>query len=430
MCTRFLSVVFSAFLVLQSSSTRADNPPLIEPYLIEGRIADGIAASKEHLAAHPDDAQAQFGLATAEFLQAIERLGQGLHRHGALGSRSWLGRILPILRLPVPENPEPVATSANDVRSLVQVFLNDLAVAEKTLSVLDGDEVTLPLHVGRIHFDFNADGKASVEESGWQLFQTITNRPRAMRGRPTDGGAAMPAAAEAFVVKFDRGDAYWLQGYCHLLSAFGEGALAHDADAFFGVVGPYLFATPASPVLPVEMFRETSRGNLPVPFDEVYIADIIAAIHETRFPLVAPARMEKALGHLEQVLALSGKTWQAIEAETDNDAEWIPNTNQTCVLPGMRVTAEMISSWQDFLDEAEAILAGEKLVPHWRLKAGYGINIRQVFLEPRDVDLVRWVQGAAAVPYVSQGPRTDPKTWAAIQRSFRGQFLSFAIWFN
>lgn len=430
MCTRFLSLVFSAFLVLQSSFTRADDPPLIEPYLIEGRIADGIAASKEHLAAHPDDAQAHLGLATAEFLQAIERLGQGLYRHGALGSRSWLGRIFPIVRLPVPENPDPVTTSADDVRSLVQVFLNDLAVAEKTLASLPAGEVSLPLHVGRVHLDFNADGTVSVDESGWRLFQTITSRPRAMRGQPTDQGGAMPAAAEAFVVKFDRGDAYWLQGYCHLLSAFGEVALAHDADAFFGVVGPYLFARPAAPDLPPEMFRETSQGNIPVPVNEIYLADIIAAIHETRFPLVAPPRMEKALAHLEQVLALSRTTWQAIEAETDNDAEWIPNTNQTCVLPGMRVTAEMIAGWQDFLDEAEAILAGEKLVPHWRLKAGYGINLRQVFLEPRDFDLVRWAQGSAAVPYVSQGPRTDPKTWAAIQRSFRGQFLSFAFWFN
>ncbi len=430
MCVRFLSVVFSAVLVLQSSSAWADDLPLIESYLIEGRIADGIAASKEHLAQHPDNAQAHLGLATAEFLQAIERLGQGLYRHGALGSQNRLGRIFPIVRLPVPDNPNPATTSADDVRSLVQVFLNDLAVAEQTLASLPVAEVTLPLHVGRIHFDFNADGMVSIEESGWQLFQAITNPPRAMRGRPNDAGGGMPPVAEAFVVKFDRGDAYWLQGYCHLLSAFGEVALAHDADAFFGVVGPYLFSQLASPDLPPKMFRETGSGTLPLPVDEIYIADIIAAIHETRFPLVAPPRMEQALTHLEQVLALSRKTWQAIEAETDNDDEWIPNTNQTCVLPGMQVTAEMIAAWQDFLDEAEAILAGEKLVPHWRLKAGYGINLRRVFLEPRDLDLVRWAQGAAAVPYISQGPRTDRDTWASIQRSFRGQFLGFAIWFN
>ena len=107
----------------------ADSPPLIESFLIEGRLADGIAASKQHLAAHPGDAEAQLGLAAAEFLQAVERLGQGLYRHGALGSRSWLGRLLPIVRLPVPENPDPIATSADEVRALVKTFLDDLATA-------------------------------------------------------------------------------------------------------------------------------------------------------------------------------------------------------------------------------------------------------------------------------------------------------------
>lgn len=425
----FLSVMLSALVTLLPSFTWADDAPLIEPYLIEGRIADGIAASKEHLAAHPDDAQVHFGLATAEFLQAVERLGQGLHRHGAFGSRSWLGRMLPIVRLPVPENPEPATTSAAEVRSLVQVFLNDLAVAEKTLASLNTDEVSLPLHVGKMHFDFNADGTISAEESGWQMFQAITNARRPFRGQPNDANGQMPPAVEAFVVKFDRGDAYWLQGYCHLLSAFGEVALAHDADVFFNVVAPYLFAVPAAPDLPPTMFRETSQ-SMNLPFDQVHIADLVAAVHETRFPLIAPPRMEKALTHLEQVLALSRKTWNAIEAENDNDAEWIPNPRQQCVLPGMQVTAEMIGSWQDFLGEAEEILAGRKLIPHWRLKDGYGINIRRVFLEPRDMDLVRWAQGAAAVPYTEQGPRTNPSTWAAIQRSFRGQFLSFAVWFN
>ena len=427
---RLISVLFVAvWMGALPADAFAGSPPLIESFLIEGRLADGNAASKQHLAAHPGDAEAQLGLATAEFLQAVERLGQGLYRHGALGSRSWLGRLLPIVRLPVPENPDPIATSADDVRALVQTFLDDLATAERSLDAIAVDDVILPLHMGQIHFDFNADGIASAEESGWQMFQTMMNGRRVSRGRGAADDDAGNAIAKAFVIQLDRGDAYWLQGYCHLLSAFGEAALAHDADAFFGVVGPYLFAKPAAPDLPAEMFAETSRG-MNLPFDEVHIADTIAAVHETRFPLVAPERMEKSLHHLEAVLALSRKTWESIEAETDDTAEWIPNARQTGVLPGMAVTAEMISSWQDFLDEAEAILAGKKLVPHWRLRDGYGINVREVFLQPRDFDVVRWVQGAAAVPYVSQGPCTNRATWAAIQRSFRGQFLSFAVWFN
>ena len=435
MRSHFLGVVLIAVGGLLPKLAAAESPPFVEPppliesFLLDGRLAEGIAASHQRLADHPDDVQTRFGLAVAEFLQAVEHLGQSLYRHGALGSRSWLGRMLPIVRLPVPENEQPVGTSAADVRELIQVFLTELAVAEKTLASLSTDEVSLPLHVGQIHLDFNADGTVTADESGWQLFQTITNGRRGNRAAGGDRATEIPPDVKAFVVKFDRGDAYWLQGYCHLLSGFAEAALAHDADAFFNVIAPYLFAQPTNPDLPPEMFRETSR-ELGLPVEDLHIADLVAAVHETRFPLVEPARMTRSLHHLKQVLALSRLTWQAIEAETDNEAEWIPNTRQTCVVPGMQVTAEMMSGWQKFLDEAEDILAGEKLVPHWRLRDGYGINLQRVFVEPRDFDLVRWAQGAAAVPYVSQGPCTDRKTWSAIQRSFRGQFLSFAVWFN
>lgn len=46
------------------------------------------------------------------------------------------------------------------------------------------------------------------------------------------------------------------------------------------------------------------------------------------------------------------------------------------------------------------------------------------------MDLVRWVQGAAAVPYVAEGECSDPEFWWRLQQLFRGQFLGFAIWFN
>ena len=96
----------------------------------------------------------------------------------------------------------------------------------------------------------------------------------------------------------------------------------------------------------------------------------------------------------------------------------------------MQVSGEMIAGWREFLDEAAAILAGRRLVRHWRLAPGRGIDLRRVFLEPRTMDLVRWVQGAAAVPYVAEGECSDPAFWWRLDQLFRGQFLGFAIWFN
>lgn len=403
--------------------------PLIEPFLLEGRLADGIAASRDHLAQKPDDDEARFGLAVAEFLQSVERLGQTLHRHGALGQQSQLTRIIPFFRLPVPDNPAPAETSYEDARSLIQTFLNDLAVAEATLEKLGESEVSLPLRFGLIRLDLDADGKATEAEALWRILEAFdSRRPFPPGTRRTISQEELRALSEAFVIHFDRGDAYWLQGYCHLLSAVGEYALAHETEDFFAVIAPYLFAKPTAPSLSSKQFNEVSPIS-GMPMDMGPFADAITAIHRMVFPVIEPSRTKKALEHLEAVVALSRKTWRSIQAETDNDHEWIPNAAQQCVIPGMTVTAEMIDAWQGFLDESEAILAGETLVPHWRLRSGMGINLRKVFLEPEPFDLIGWVQGSAT-PHVQSGRCASSQRWAELQQAFRGQFIGFAIWFN
>ena len=256
-------------------------------------------------------------------------------------------------------------------------------------------------------------------------------RPRYVGGTelppPTD--EELRRVAEAFALRLDRGDACWLQGYCHLLSALGEYALAHDMEACFDVLAPRLFARPKVRQLPAGMFRE--QDNVQQFIGDIGVfADLIATVHEMRFAVIEPERCRKALGHLEKVIGLSRDSWTAIEAETDDDHEWIPNAKQKGAIPDMQVSGEMIAGWREFLDEAAAILAGRRLVRHWRLAPGRGIDLRRVFLEPRTMDLVRWVQGAAAVPYVAEGECSDPAFWWRLDQLFRGQFLGFAIWFN
>ena len=422
-------VNFGGFSLFADPAAGQD-APLIEPFLVEGRLADGIAASREHLATKPDDDQARFGLAVAEFLQSVERLGQTLHRHGALGQQGRLTRIIPFFRLPVPDNPDPAETSYEDARSLIQTFLNDLEVAEATLAKLGEREVSMPLRFGLIRLDLDGDGETSEAEALWRILEAFDSQRTFPPGtRQAASRDELRAASEAFVIHFDRGDAYWLQGYCHLLSAVGEYALAHDTENFFAVLAPYLFAKPTTPSLPTELFKDVAP--VPgMPLEMGSVADAITALHRIRFPVVAASRTEKSLSHLEQVLALSRKTWQSIQAETDNNHEWIPNASQQCVIPGMAVTAEMIAAWQGFLDESESILKGETLVPHWRLRSGMGINLRMVFLEPNTFDLIEWAQGSAAVPYVQQGRCTSSRRWGELQQAFRGQFIGFAIWFN
>lgn len=126
----------------------------------------------------------------------------------------------------------------------------------------------------------------------------------------------------------------------------------------------------------------------------------------------------------------SRSMWAAAAAETDDDHEWIPNERQSSILPGGRLTADMIAGWHDFLREAEELLEGRKLIPFWRADKSKGVNLKRIFTEPRTLDLVLWIQGSAAAPYLEEGPVTEPDTWRRFQLLFRGEFIGFALWLN
>jgi hypothetical protein len=90
----------------------------------------------------------------------------------------------------------------------------------------------------------------------------------------------------------------------------------------------------------------------------------------------------------------------------------------------------------------EDLLEGRKLIPFWRdylrimgpgaaiPPTGRGVNLRRALQEPRDFDLILAVQGTAVLPYVEEGPLSQPQTWNELLRAFRGSFFGFAIWFN
>ena len=422
----FLGPAVAAILLCGGFATvlRAEPPPLAERFLLGDGIVSGVAALDRHLAAHGDDDEARFGLGVLQFMRAVERLGQSLHHHGGLGGESGVARIFPLLRLPVPANPKPAETSYDDVRGMIKAFIADLAAAERTLAAIRDENVALPLRFGLVRLDLDGDGKAGEAEALWRLHAAFTGQPRP--NAASERELERQRAAEALVVRLDRGDAFWLQGYCHLLSAIGEVALAYDMGEHFDVIAPYLFDRPRGQALPAGMFSpEAGRW-----FSAAQLADLYVFMFKTPWPVIDRERMPAALAHLEEVVRLSRESWQAIEAETDDADEWIPNANQACVIPGVRVSPEMIAGWREFLDQAEAILAGRRLVPHWRLAPGQGINLRRVFLEPRPFDVVGWAQGAAAVPYAEKGECSSSETWRRLQQVFRGNFIGFAIWFN
>jgi hypothetical protein len=126
----------------------------------------------------------------------------------------------------------------------------------------------------------------------------------------------------------------------------------------------------------------------------------------------------------------SRRMWKFALAERDADREWIPNPHQTGVIPNIQVSQEQLDRWMEFLDEVDALLEGRKLLPFWRNAGGKGVNLKRVFTEPRRFDLVLWVQGTAATPYLEDGTVTRQEFWERLQRTFGGNFIGFAIWWN
>ena len=94
----------------------------------------------------------------------------------------------------------------------------------------------------------------------------------------------------------------------------------------------------------------------------------------------------------------------------------------------MPVTQAQVDGWLHALDDFDAVLDGTKLVPHWRFSQGF--NLKRVFFEPRDFDLVLWVAGYGAVPYLEDGPTLSISDWNQWNHAFNGNFLGYALWFN
>lgn len=417
---RGFSLCLGVLLLAGSNCEAAPKPaspasaPLIESYLIQGKLADGEKALLEALEKMPEDDQARFSLGMVRFLRGIERFAQTQYRHGLLQHRL---QFVPFVRSIVPENAEPERLTYADTRQMLSTLNGDLQQAEATLAQVQSADVRLPLHFGRIRLDLNNDGKAEDSETLWRMF-AVLNRSRQLTEE----------TAQQFQITFDAGDVHWLRGYCHLLMTLTDVSLAYDSHDLFERTAHLFYPSVETPYafLAEQSAADRRVGGL----EYNNIVDVIAMIHLMNFPVHDAEHMQSALAHMQAMIEQSRASWNLILAETDDDHEWLPNPEQTGVIPNVRVRPEMIDGWRAFLDEGEAILDGKKLLPFWRGEKKLGVNLRRVFTEPQRFDLVIWIQGTGANPYLEEGTMTDPVVWQRLMRVFRGEFLGFAIWFN
>ena len=416
MLARLASCLFAAliaaFLSTQAAAQTA-TPQLMGDRLRAGQLMALQSELTARLEAAPADDQARFALGATQFIIAVEHMAQSMYRHGLQPPRGLMQQF-PFFRFPVPPNPAPEKLDYGKMRAIFQAMVDDLGKTEATLAKITAADVKLPIAIGLARLDLNGDGKADEGETLWRVLDSSL------------GGGNIPAeAVDRFIITFDRADVAWLRGYTHLLRALLEFGLAHDWRMGFDASFHMLF--------PGAQLPNALLNTLPPRpddwFDAPSIADTIAFIHLMHWEVTEPERLKASLGHLESVVALSRESWGFILKETDDEAEWIPSpTQKNAVMPAATITQQTVDGWMVFLGEFEAILKGQKLIPHWRLAKG--INFRRVFTEPAPFDPILWAQGSAALPYLEDGPMTDAETWGRIMMMFEGNFLGYAMWFN
>ena len=382
--------------------------------------ADTVAARDTALgeldAAKASDPLAAYAAGSVQFFVALEKLAGGLHRHGFESPQSFM---LPLMRLPVPANPNPEPLTYEGFRQILSDF-------REAMAAIGGDAG--PGAGRRRH---RARGRP---RQAWHRPRRGRQDRAAGKCRRNHGGAVVRRRARQtpapLVFRFDRADGYWLQGYANFLMAQADFWLAHDFRQAFDESFHMLFPKAKLPMQDTLVPLDEQSGSMFA--SEWRIADFVSFIHLINWQVAEPERRKAARAELLEMIRLSREDWKAIRAETDNDREWLPGPQQGGVhrLTGLEVTEIEVQAWHAALQMAEDLLEGRKLLPHFRF-ADKGINMKRFFDEPKTFDLVLSITGPGVVPYLEQGPMLTSEEWWALQSQFGGAgFMTFALWFN
>lgn len=449
-------------LSLFASNSRADNSFGTEfnRLLLEGQIAEARVLAESQVRLEGVEAEARFAIGVAQFFQAVEGLGQDLHKYGFTSDRIGVGETLigsPFLRLPIPRNPSPAPITYDAARQMLADFRADLETTERLLSEVPPGDVGLRIDLASVRLDLNGDGSGDDRERVGPLVVATT------------GLIFQPRES---MIRFDESDVLWLRGYSHLLMAISDFALAHDWQALFDATLYGFFPQSGLPTQALAdqqakqyaRMRSGSQGSSfydlyeysPDPLDPLYqewaatdegmrylsyerdetalfagpIADLIAMIHLMRWDVVEPERLRSSREHLLRMIDLSRANWDLILKETDDDAEWLPGPRQTSLFPTMQVDQVLIEGWMQFLDQFQAVLEGRLLLPHWRFDLDRGINLKKFFDGSKVFDPIMLAHGADALPYLEEGPVATEATVGVALQVFERGFLSYFVWFN
>lgn len=367
----------------------------------------GIGPTEARLAALPSPTNEElFALAGLRFLGGAESALQLRWQTGVQADWSEL----PILRLPIPENPNARPFAPADFSTLITGLDADMDASRAALEQLGDKPFALEIRMSDLWFDINANGTRDEGEN----LGTVT-------GLTLGGGRMVTVDVQDPAITFDTADAAWLAAYTHFLSAFSKLAQAYDPEpaiqrvldsskAIYALWGD----TPPNNAMDMMFGRQVDRAAM-----------VLFALSKTPDKALA----QESYDHLLAMITENRRFWSMVALETDNTGEWIPNEAQVSGL-GIYMPPGTAERWQAVLADAEKLLTGEALIPHWRFGAEAGINVKKMFENPPAVDLITWVQGEGLLPYAEKGPQMSAAAWRDFESLVQGDSMLFAVFLN
>jgi hypothetical protein len=367
----------------------------------------GLGPTEARLAALPAPTNEDlFALAGLRFLGGVEAALQLRWQTGVQADWSEL----PILRLPIPENPNARAFAPADFTTLLTGLDTRMDESRAALTQLGDKPFALDIRLSDLWFDINLN---QTRDEGEDI--------GSVTGLTLGGGRMIGVQLEDPVITFDTADAAWLQAYTHFLSGFVSTAKAYDPepaiqrvldsskaiDAFWG-------ETPPNNAMDMMFGRQVDR-----------VAMVLHALAKTPDKALAT----DAYGHFLSMIEENRRFWSLVALEADNKGEWVPNDKQ---VSGMGITMPPGTGerWQAVLADAEKLLKGEVLIPHWRFGAEAGINLKKMFDDPPPVDLISWIQGEGFLAYAEKGPQASLASWSDFESLVQGDAMLFAVFLN
>ena len=372
---------------------------------------DSLAQATAHFTALPDKSPSdQFALGALHFLHGVEKTLQVRWEYNA----ALDDLDIPVMRLPVPPNPDAKPFKADLITGLFTELLTDMVASRAALAQIpDGADVALNINLNDLWFDINMNNTRDLGE-GIVEVGAVT-----LMGEPDLGDAE---GLPPMDIRFDTPDVAWLTAYTHMLSAAGELVVAFDPTEAISLV---MNAAQKMDELRGEPF--TRSGFIGA--NETRWVDQFAMAYGTLNQQPDASRTRAAHAHLLNMIAENKTFWAGIEAETDNVKEWIPNASQTAAL-GFEMPPAAGMAWQVILTDVESLLNGDLLIPYWRLGAMGGVNMQKLFIDPPVFDIVTWIQGHGLLPYLERGPVISTDSIEQFEDLTGGDIMLFSFLFN